>query len=137
MSAGSWLVAACVLLAAAFFAWGLGTPPLDDAWRVQIELATSDGAPLSDADRESFQRTLWRHPSIADDMLDGARWGIVSAHDDDRVQAGHSYLVARAAVQIEVKGRTCNDTVATTGPFPQLVEIHTDSPATVRVRGAP
>lgn len=144
------LVAATLLGAALFLGWGLATPPLDTAWRLQVELEVGERGPLTEREFAVLQATLLRHPALADALLDGAGAGLVGANAGGAVDVDHAYLVRRSAGEpgllevasergepIAVAARTRDASrggpsgpgaaftwlLPGDGPFPQLVEV--------------
>jgi len=152
--AGFTLLLLTVLGALAFFCWGLRTPPLDDVWRMQIELNLGQGGVLSDRGFRVIQEALVRHPELAQTMLEDGDAGLISANSGGVVSTGFAYLVRRRAEEsgrlvvtgigdegVEVAARTVRASTAgmvdergaldwrlpNDGPFPQLVEIRIGS----------
>lgn len=152
-SAGFILLFLVALGAAAFFAWGLTRPRLDEVWRIAIELELGERPALSGAELRHLQDALADHPQLADSMAEGEHAGVFSAHEDGRVEGGYAYLVRRSAREpgrlevafagsetrgaVEVTARTTREResgraepgkpfawrLPDSGPFPQLVEI--------------
>jgi hypothetical protein len=135
----------------AFFAWGLSTPPLDQVWRMQIELAVGDRPALDEGELRTLRETLVRHPEVADAFLKGSDHGVVSsAH---LLGGSYAYLIRRAAGEpatleialdrsprsagAQIEARTGSDhrrgavsdaspllwKIGDEGPFPQLIEV--------------
>lgn len=69
-------------LTLAFFAWGLGTPPLDRVWRLRHELKIGRVYNLDKDDRELLLSAMDRHPELAAALLPSGQIGIISAHRD-------------------------------------------------------
>ena len=146
---GFLVLLAVVAASALFFAWGWSRPPLDAVWQMQLELLLGERPALSRAEFDLLQDVLARYPDLADQMLDGAGSGLVSAHTGATVDLGYAYLVRRTAVpgQLRVQspgGQALEVVVATaagdtsgtvdgaspfvwalpdSGPFPQLIEV--------------
>jgi hypothetical protein len=147
-------VAVCVS-AGTMLAWGLRTPPLDDVWRLQLELKIGASDKLTVNEVELFQETLTRYPDLAEHMLEGADSGLISVHIDGVTDRGYAYLVRRRAqvgeavrisavsatpVEVEVftandrdRGvangdRSCTLSLDENGPFPQFVGVHLVTP---------
>ena len=145
------LLVAATLSAIAFFAWGLRTPELDVVWRLQTELMVGRRGPLERWETDVLARSLRRHPTIAEDMLDDAPAGVISANVDGVVESGYAYLVRRsetapttlhlsagagmtAPLELVVRVGTHTDSRRVTpghsaavalpnGPYPQLIEV--------------
>jgi hypothetical protein len=81
-SLGFSLVVASYALSAAFFAWGLSTPPLDRIWRMHHELKIGRLWRLSRDDRQLLLSALAEHPPLAQALLDAGQAGIISANRD-------------------------------------------------------
>jgi hypothetical protein len=81
-SAGFVAVCLTYLAVAAFFFWGLRTPPLDRAWILLNEMKAGVDARLGEADRELLQEVLRVHPALADALLEGGPIGLLSAHSE-------------------------------------------------------
>lgn len=148
---GAGLVAVGVTLLAVglFVAWGLSTPPLEEVWRIQIELGLHGGEPLTRREFRLLQDTLRRYPALAGNMVEAGTAGLVSANQDGVVDDGHAYLIRttpdaprRLVVKaieegVAVDARTETASVRggagahseytwlipNEGPFPQLVEV--------------
>lgn len=95
--AGFVALAAALILASAFLAWGFRTPPLDELWRIQAELEVGTRGVLSDRELALFEDALRRHPQLAESLLEGAPSGVISASDSGRVVNGYAYLLRRRA----------------------------------------
>ena len=162
-SAGFVLAVALIAASASLLVWGGRTPPLQAAWQMQLALASGERVRLDDAAREQLQDTLSQHPAWALKMSEEAPSGLLSQHDDGRVDARFAYLLRASAAQpgrleVAYRGRSATGSVevivrtsgfrfegtsspdgsAVTdlpedGPFPQLVEIE----LTDRGRGGP
>lgn len=151
-SAGFLLLCGVIAAGAAFFAWGLVTPDLDVAWRLEIELKLGRAQRLAGAERRLLQGILLRHPAVAEDLLDGARAGIISRQEAGWVALPYAYLIRTdaAALQrvrlwasaskrdpirvcVEAAGaEACGEAgvdapfvweLPVRGPFPQLIEV--------------
>jgi hypothetical protein len=81
------------LLTAAFFAWGLTTPPLDRAWQLHHQLKTGDVYSLSSEDRELLRAAMARHPELAQALLSSGQVGIISAHRDGWIETPEVTIV--------------------------------------------
>jgi len=92
-SPGFLLTALTCVGVAIFFAWASRTPPLEDAWRIHLELQGGRVAPLSRGEFSALQKALWRYPEIADNFLEGGECGLLSANADGFVEAGFAYLL--------------------------------------------
>ena len=148
--AGLIVLVASLFGAISFFAWGLATPPLDEVWRIQLELELGESGPLSAREFGLLQDTLRRYPALADNMVEDGVAGPVSANRDSVFDLGYAYLVRKRSeapgklqvtaidddpVEVEVRtltasasGETRRDATYTwqvpnDGPFPQLVEV--------------
>lgn len=156
--AGFVVLAGSLLLAIGFFAWALRTPPLDEVWRIQLELKVGDSPELSAGQIDLLQETLQRYPDLADHMLEGADSGLISLHQDHVVDRGYAYLVRKSSssdsilvvrspdarpltIDLVTTQKRARHQIPTTeplvialpstGPFPQLVGVHlrnTDTP---------
>jgi hypothetical protein len=83
--------------AAVFLGWGLQRPALDRVWELQIALELGQREALSGREFKLLQDALVRHPGIAESMLEGAAYGLISASEAGRVETGYAYLVRRQA----------------------------------------
>jgi hypothetical protein len=81
-SLGFCLIVLTYSLSLAFFAWGLGTPPLDRVWQMHHELKTGRLYALERPDRELLASALIRHPALAEALLPAGQIGIISANRD-------------------------------------------------------
>jgi hypothetical protein len=81
-SIGFCLIVLTYGLTVAFFAWGLGTPPLDRVWRLHHELKIGQIYDLSRDDRELLLSAMSRHSKLAAALLSSGEIGIISAHHD-------------------------------------------------------
>ncbi len=151
--AGLIVMGVSLLGVAWLFAWGFATPPLDDVWRMQIELGLGEAEPLTGREFRLLQDTLQRYPALADHMLEGGVAGLVSANQKGVVDVGYAYLVRKrpdtpGKLQLTALGdkrvglqvRTLTSSAAgetrhaatytwqlpSDGPFPQLVEVRLD-----------
>jgi hypothetical protein len=136
-----------------FFAWGLGTPPLEAVWRVGIELGLGERPPLSKSEFDSLQAALVKYPELGPYIIEGKQDGLFSQNDRGRVEGPYAYLLrlepstssrltvecegtkARAAVEVEARTAVASHQGVATrgepfvwqlpddGPFPQLVEL--------------
>jgi hypothetical protein len=79
-SIGFSLVSLTYVLTLAFFAWGLGTPPLDRVWQLHHELKIGQVYDLSKEERSLLLSAMARHPKLAAALLSSGEIGIVSAH---------------------------------------------------------
>ncbi len=70
---------ACV---AAFFVWGLSTPPLDRVWTLHHELKSGRIAVPRERDRQVLAQSFARHPELASALLSDAEIGLISAHSE-------------------------------------------------------
>ncbi len=157
------LLVAMLLASATLLAWGLATPPLEHVWRLQLELILGERGALEASEKSVFQDALVRYPEMADNLLDGARYGLVSAHVDGVVHAGYAYGLRRAATPctlrvtstaeaqltlrvrasgLEAVGIASGQTpflwpVPNEGPFPQLIEILSESAPSAITETAP
>ncbi len=148
--AGLVILSLSLLGSLAFFGWGLRTPPLDDVWRIQIEIGLGQGGGMSDRDFQLLQRTLRRYPDLAASLLEDADSDLISANSGGVVGCGFAYLLRRGSgspgnlvisgigggrpgIHARTQGAsmsgTADDTtplrwrLPDTGPFPQLVEV--------------
>lgn len=92
---GFLVLLATALVAVIFFAWGLSTPPLEQVWQMQTELALGVRKPLSPSERRLFAAALLEHPELADGMLGDRLVGIISMNHDGLIESGCAFLVAR------------------------------------------
>ncbi len=148
------------LSVALFLVWGLGTPPLDEVWRMQIEMGLRGVEPLTPREFRLLQTTLRRYPALANNMLEDADAGLISANQDGVVDIGYAYLVrkdagAPARLQVQAISDTVRLGVRTLtasaeggarpdsvyrwqvpneGPFPQLIEVRLTGQRTSRSR---
>ena len=81
-SLGFCLMVLTYSLSVAFFAWGLGTPPLDRIWQMHHELKTGRLYALERPDRELLSSALIRHPALGEALLPAGQIGIISANRD-------------------------------------------------------
>ena len=152
--AGFVVLSLSLLGAISFFAWGLRTPPLDEVWRLQIELGLRGVAPLTGRQFHLLQRTLQRYPAFADSLLEEGDAGVVSANHKGVVDTGYAVLLRKrpdAPGRLQVtgigdtrvgltvrtqEGSAAGETDGATayawqlpndGPFPQLVELRLTS----------
>lgn len=95
--AGFVLLVSVALAAVALLAWGLARPPLQTAWKLQIELMVGQRPALQRRELRLLGEVLQRHQSIAANMLDDGAAGLISANDAGRVDVGYAYLVRRTA----------------------------------------
>ncbi len=139
-------------LTIAFFAWAAETPPLDAAWQITIELEAGARGRLEPEERKLVQDVLHRHPALADALVEGRPYGIISPTDRGHVDEKFAYLVRRSAEdpgrivvhyrgtddggkvkvrarvgKARTKGETTTDApftfVAPDTRFPQLIEL--------------
>jgi hypothetical protein len=96
--AGFVLLVLVLASSVAFFAWGMATPPLDEAWRIQVELRVGRTKPLSKRERRIFSRAMCRHAEIADGILDEERAGVISAHHASRARSTRRSPSSRRAI---------------------------------------
>ena len=94
---GFTVLVATTIGAAFFFVWGLRTPPLEHIWQMQLELLLGDRDALSPAEEELLQDVLERYPGLADNMLEDADSGLISANLGGVVDRGYAYVVRRTA----------------------------------------
>ncbi|MBI3180467.1 MAG: hypothetical protein HYZ27_12445 [Deltaproteobacteria bacterium] len=152
--AGFVLLVSVVVAGGAFLAWGLTTPPLERVWHMQLELMLGTRDALSSRDFRLLQDTLARYPELADNMLDDAPDGLVSAATGGMVDTGYAYLVRKNSAapgvlvvtspngkKLTLRGRTSaaasagearEDTpfvwaLPNDGPFPQLIEVRDEA----------
>ncbi len=84
--------------AIAFLAWGATDPELEQVWRLHQELRSGRRVSLSPPEAALLERTLGAHPGLAEDWLDGARLGLLSAEEGGWLRApGAVLLRARGA----------------------------------------
>ena len=155
--AGFIVLAVSLIGAVSFFAWGFATPPLEDVWRIQIELSLGERSYLSDSDFRLLQDTLRRYPALADNMLEDRSAGLVSANQDGIVNLSFAYLVrttpeapgklgvtsigdepavlnirtiaASRSGRMDHNGQVDTWQIPNSGPFPQLIEVRLTSDA--------
>jgi len=87
------LVAACLVLVTAFFAWGAHRPRLEQIWRIQIDLDIGERKRLSEDERRLLAQAMWDYPGLAATLLDQADAGLISAHTGDLVDLEYAYIV--------------------------------------------
>ncbi len=147
--AGFVLLLSVLLLAAAFFAWGLKTPALERVWQMQLELMLGSRDALSARDFALLEGTLTRYPELADNMLEETKGGLISANAEGLVDTGHAVLVRKSssapgvltvtaasdkklALRVRASGHKQSGECAQgapfvwplpDGPFPQLIEV--------------
>ena len=92
-SLGFSLVVATYVLSAAFFAWGLSTPPLDRVWQLHHELKIGRVFKLSKDDRRLLLGSMREHPALASALLDAGQVGIISAHRDGWIDTPHVTII--------------------------------------------
>lgn len=92
-SLGFSLVVATYALSAAFFAWGLSTPPLDRVWELHHELKIGRIYKLSKEDRKVLLDAMTEHPALANALLDAGEAGIVSANRDGWIDTPHVTII--------------------------------------------
>jgi hypothetical protein len=117
---GGFVFVVCTAIGtAAFFSWGLSTPPLDDAWRLQVELAVGRRGPLDDRELLLLEEVLSRHPKIADNWLEGRDVGLISANREGTVDVGYAYVVrvkpVSTRVSLSASGRKAGDPITIRG----------------------
>jgi hypothetical protein len=144
------LLVAAIIMSATFFGWGWRTPPLDRVWQMQLELMLGTRAALAGEERQLLQETLVAYPMLAENMLDGAPGGLVSAHVGGVVDMGYAYVLRRTPQApgvlvvespsgeklmlevstsiVTIEGAASGDepfvwTLPDAGPFPQLVDV--------------
>ena len=78
--AGFIVFVATALIGAGFLAWGVSRPPLDEAWATLIELEI--GREIAPSSVVRLRAALLRHPGLAENAVDGARYGLVGAEED-------------------------------------------------------
>jgi hypothetical protein len=81
-SLGFCLMVLTYCMSLAFFAWGLGTPPLDRVWQIHHELKTGRLYALEPQDRELLASALVRHPALSEALLSAGQIGMISANRD-------------------------------------------------------
>lgn len=94
--AGFVLLVLSALGCLAFFTWGLSRPDLDVVAQLQLELRLGQRGPLSSEELRLLQRALCRHPKLAEDLLEGDGFGLISAHRRGLVEHGWAYLIRTA-----------------------------------------
>jgi hypothetical protein len=92
-SLGFSLVVLTYGLTLAFFAWGLGTPPLDRVWQLHHELKIGRVYKLEQVDRELLLSSMARHPALAAALLPSGQIGIISAHRDGWIDTPHVTII--------------------------------------------
>jgi hypothetical protein len=92
-SLGFSLVVITYLMSIAFFAWGLGTPPLDRVWQLHHELKIGHIYKLSKEDRSLLLSAMSRHPALATALLDSGQAGIISANRDGWIDTPHVTII--------------------------------------------
>jgi hypothetical protein len=92
-SLGFSLVVCTYALSIAFFAWGLGTPPLDRVWQLHHELKIGRIYKLSKEDRSLLLDAMLRHPALAPALLDAGQAGIISANRDGWIDTPHVTII--------------------------------------------
>jgi hypothetical protein len=140
-----------VVMTIGFFSWGLSAPPLDELWRLGVELEMGERGPLVRRERALVERSLQRHPQLAQNWLDGAATGFISRHHAGLVEIGYAYLVRsksghailevslapRQEGPVKVQARSGDATaqgelvperpwswrLPATGAYPELVEV--------------
>jgi hypothetical protein len=100
----------------AFFAWAAATPPLDAAWQITIDLESGARGRLDADERRLLQDALRRHPPLADNLVEGRSFGIISPNDRGHIDAKFAYLIRRSAAD------------------PKTVRVHAREDVRVRVR---
>lgn len=163
--AGFVLVLLVFITAAAFFAWGMLTPPLQTVWRLQVELMVGQRGPLRGDELRLLRETLHRHEQIAANMLDEGGAGLASKNDGGRVDVGYAYIVRRnkempsrlvvtpagsaidksVAVRVGTERETYEGVATRSTPFtfevpnermPQIVEVIVSNPVVVTLGDA-
>lgn len=152
-SIGFLLLVALTAGTVAFFAWGLQTPPLDEVWRMDVELALGLRPALSGRERGLLQASLVRHAALGEYLIEDKHAGIFSANVDGYVEGKYAYLIRLhpddpghvtvsyagtrdpGAVKVRVRTATAKTEgqalssapfvfeLPSDGPFPQLVEV--------------
>lgn len=139
-----------VVASSLFFFWGWSRPPLDRVWQIQLELLLGTRPALAEDERALLQETLVRYPLLANNMLEDAECGLISAHMGGMADRGYAYLVRTTAsapgvlsvssptgstlelivrtLGAETRGTARADApfvwaLPAAGPFPQLVEV--------------
>jgi hypothetical protein len=108
-SAGFVALCAVVAAAVAFFAFALRTPPLERVWELHHLLKIGQLDRLEPADRALLEEQLALHPGLGRDLLDGAGFGIVSAHLDGWLAGPRAILLrgggaaAAGALELDVQ----------------------------------
>ncbi|HUT78413.1 MAG TPA: hypothetical protein VM285_12035 [Polyangia bacterium] len=95
-SAGFVALCATLAAAAAFFAWGLRTPPLERVWTIHHELKIGRMDRLAQGDRRLLEEQLALHAGLGPDLLDGAWFGLISAHRDGWIAGARATLLRTA-----------------------------------------
>ncbi len=153
--AGFVLLVCSALGCLGFFTWGLSRPDLDVVAQLQLELRLGQRSPLSGEELRLLQRALCRHPKLAEDLLEGDGYGLISGHRRGLVEHGWAYLLrtperSQDPVQVQVpaglkkqhlkvRGRTAHHEIEgqatlespfswlppSEGPCPTVIEIRT------------
>lgn len=92
-SVGFVLLVIVALAAAGFVWWGLRTPLLETAWRLDIELASGLSTRLSAREQNRLQEALDGHPELAEFLIEDRTAGIISENEDGWVDRRYAYLV--------------------------------------------
>jgi hypothetical protein len=99
VASGRWpsagFVAFCLVLAmaAAFFAWGLRTPPLERVWEIHHLMKIGKLERLDRVDRALLEEQLAAFPELGRDLLDGSEIGLISAHRDGWIAGTRATLL--------------------------------------------
>ncbi len=155
-SAGFVLLVVVHLLLVVFFAWALGTPPLEAVWRLDLELGLGERGALDEDEEALLRRALVRHPALGEALIEDKHAAIISANDGGRVTLDYAYVVRPSPddrrLRISYAGTRPKGAVAVTlhaggaaeravvrrgqpfawappgdGPFPQLITLRLDS----------
>lgn len=81
-SAGFVAICAVCVAVVLFFAWALGTPPLDRVWEIHHLAKIGELGRLTAEDRALLEKAMAEHDELARDLLDGHALGIITAHID-------------------------------------------------------
>jgi hypothetical protein len=143
------VLALTVLGSTLFFLWGASTPLLDHVGRIELELKIGRRAPLDARELALVQRALCRHPKIAEDWLEGAEIGLVSANQRGVVDNGYAYLVRMPSAAarsvsvgryagddrpgVRVRGRTRDDSTTGEAPLTWTPPQHRDCPTLIEL----
>ena len=161
--AGFVVLVTTALLGAVFLAWGVSRPPLDEAWATLIELEI--GREVAPSSLARLRAALIRHPGLAENAVDGARYGLVGAEEDGLANGRQVIAVRRGPdppmrlvvqpagatggtlrVVAKASGKRHEASASPQspftwelpdeGPFPQMTEIELDVPSGNGVRAS-